>query len=380
MFKIFSFFKKNRTFLIHFLVLFSVTRISLTIVGLIARKYPPQRLPETTAVNHFTTHPWLNVWGMWDSGWYLEIAKNGYSVNTNYLHQSSVGFFPLYPLLIKLVAVIVKNYYLSGVVVSNISLFVSAYLLYRLLRLDFNDETSLKGMKYLFLHPVAFILSGVFSESLFLALLLAGFFFTRQKEWKKVGIFGFFLALTKPTGVLFFFLFLWEYLKASEFKPYKVSVEVVYLLLIPLGLFLFSFYTFYLTGNWLAYLDSKIIGWRLSFENPLKIIQASFYSKYWMFRYTIGWATILGTLVLTASYKKIGLTYWILGIITILIPLIGGDSTAVSLLRQSLIIFPFFIIFTRITNTFYKDSGLSFTLITIQLWLMSYWNNGLYIV
>ena len=65
---------------------------------------------------HFSSVPWLDVWGIWDSIWYLDIAKNGYSpaLNTLYEGQANYGFFPLLPLLTRGVAIIVRDLFWPG--------------------------------------------------------------------------------------------------------------------------------------------------------------------------------------------------------------------------------------------------------------------------
>src|SRR5215218_8167016 len=49
----------------------------------------------------FTGPSWLAGWAQWDSGWYHEIAANGYSYVVG--QQSTVAFFPAYPLVVRAV-------------------------------------------------------------------------------------------------------------------------------------------------------------------------------------------------------------------------------------------------------------------------------------
>ncbi|MGI8777095.1 MAG: mannosyltransferase family protein [Acidimicrobiales bacterium] len=46
--------------------------------------------------HHVPGRPWFEAWVHWDSEWYLQIANHGYSYKPG--RQSSVAFFPLYPL------------------------------------------------------------------------------------------------------------------------------------------------------------------------------------------------------------------------------------------------------------------------------------------
>jgi hypothetical protein len=44
----------------------------------------------------------MEVFAAWDSGWYFDIARQGYYFNP--AGESSIAFFPLYPLLMRAVA------------------------------------------------------------------------------------------------------------------------------------------------------------------------------------------------------------------------------------------------------------------------------------
>src|SRR5215210_6696521 len=59
---------------------------------------------------------WLQGWAEWDSGWYSAIAQGGYGYIPG--HQSTIAFFPSYPLLMRAVAVVVRNAYVAGILVT----------------------------------------------------------------------------------------------------------------------------------------------------------------------------------------------------------------------------------------------------------------------
>ena len=41
--------------------------------------------------------PWLDVWGRYDTAWYLDLVRHGYRAPADLLHQqSNLAFFPLY--------------------------------------------------------------------------------------------------------------------------------------------------------------------------------------------------------------------------------------------------------------------------------------------
>ena len=224
------------TYLKHIFVLFVGTRLSLTMIGVVSRMLLEPFYQKRDAWV-YSEEPWLDLWAVFDSGWYMNIAKLGYST-TVATDPASFGkvnysFFPLYPLLIRFVSEFTDDLYLAGIIISNISLIAASIFLFKLMKMEHDEDTSLASIKYLFIFPTSFIFSGVFTESLFLALTLACFYYARRGKFLAVGIVGFFLSLTRIPGVIIILPMLWEYQRGSRKLFTK---DLVYLMLIPLGL------------------------------------------------------------------------------------------------------------------------------------------------
>lgn len=363
----------------HILLLFVTTRSILTIIGVSSRKllegiynYHPHWI--------YSKHLWLDIWGVWDSGWYLSIAKNWYPA---YLKAgySNYGFFPLYPLLIRILGIIIGNNYISGIIISNICLIVACIFLYRLVKLYSNNDTALKSVKYLFLFPSAFILSGVFSESLFLVLLIMCFYYAKKEKWLLVGITGFFLSLTRSIGIFIIFPILYEYFKTKNFKLKNIRKDIFFLLLIPLGPFIFASYSYYLTGNFFAHVYAKHTGWRLYLSNPFKVLYLSLFTNAITYtsRITLVFNAIfiiVATVILSLFYKKIGFSYWLLGMLFIFVPLMNGEATMTGMTRFALIVFPFYILLAKLSKNHYINQALTIFLALLQGFLMVFWSAG----
>jgi Gpi18-like mannosyltransferase len=69
----------------------------------------------------------------WDAGWFLRIAGQGYDFN-------SAPFFPMFPLLIRLLTFITGNGVEAGFLVSNTALFFACFLLYHLVKEDYGED------------------------------------------------------------------------------------------------------------------------------------------------------------------------------------------------------------------------------------------------
>ena len=230
-------------------------------------------------------------------------------------------------------------------------------------------------MKYLFLFPSAFILSGVFSESLFLALLIMCFYYAKKEKWLLVGITGFFLSLTRYIGVFIILPILYEYFKTKNFKLKNIRKDIFFLLLIPFGPFIFASYSYYLTGNFFAYVYAKQTGWGAYLSNPFKVLYLCLSGNSIVFIFNAIF-TIVAVMILSLFYKKTGFSYWLLGILFIFFPLMNGEPTMTGMARFALIIFPFYILLAKLSKNHYIDQALTIFLALFQGFLMVFWSAG----
>src|SRR5205823_5702519 len=97
----------------------------------------------------------------WDGGHYLAIAKDGYKQKFQY------AFFPLFPLVIRLLNQLTNNYLLAAVLISVISAFLGIQLLYRLISEDLDKKIAEKVIFALLFFPASFFFIMTYSEGLF---------------------------------------------------------------------------------------------------------------------------------------------------------------------------------------------------------------------
>ncbi len=351
--------------------LFVATRVVLAVIGMVARNM----VSVTEHAFKFSGISWLDVWGVWDSKWYMRIAADGYSTKIYEYNYANYGFFPLYPLLMRFVGGFVGNDYIAGLLISNISLIVACFFLYKLVRLDDDKSTALRSIKYLFFFPSAFILSGVFSEGLFLALLIACFYYARKEKWLVVGILGFFLSVTRYIGFVAMLPLLFEYFKARNFKLRQARPNVLFLLLFPAGFMSYMAFLYRLTGDPLAYFHIQKTGWGFGPTNPLPIL----FSMPSNSADAIAKAAILVALFLVIiSFKRIRFSYWFLAMYSILIPLFSAAIHGT--LRFYLPIFPFFIILSKFSENNNLDVFATAVTLLLQGFLMVFWTVGAYMI
>jgi 4-amino-4-deoxy-L-arabinose transferase-like glycosyltransferase len=139
----------------------------------------------------------VDVWARWDSGWFLQIAEDGYS------HPSfTPAFFPLYPALVGAAGRVLGGHYvLAGTAVSLVACAAAFVLLYRLGRLLLDEEAARRAVLYLAIFPTAVFLGAVYSESLYLALTIGAFLAAERGRYGLAGVTAGLALLTRPVGV-----------------------------------------------------------------------------------------------------------------------------------------------------------------------------------
>ncbi len=136
-----------------------------------------------------------DIWARWDSDFFLRIAQNGYD-------DTSAAFHPLYPALIAgLGRIFFGHYVLAGVVISLLCCLGSFILLHRLAMERLDVDGARRTVLYLAVFPMALFLQAVYSESLFLLLVLAAFTLAERDRFAAAGVVAGLAILTRVTGL-----------------------------------------------------------------------------------------------------------------------------------------------------------------------------------
>jgi hypothetical protein len=156
----------------------------------------------------FYDHPvWTNVldlWNRWDAQHLLRLAEVGYlssSPPPNTDDPLFIVFFPLFPLAVHIVSLVVLNFVLSGLVVSFAASVGAGYFLFRLVALDADEATAWRAVLLLFSFPTAYYLAAPFTEALFLFAALASVYAARTGRWAEAGVAGALATGTRVTGI-----------------------------------------------------------------------------------------------------------------------------------------------------------------------------------
>lgn len=295
-------------------------------------------------------NPLLAVWGRWDAEHYLGVAKNGYS-------GTEPAFFPLYPLLIRVVGTVTGSQLVAGLIVSNAAAFLGLLYFYKLIEHEYNRHVAQRATFYVSIFPTAIFFSAVYSESLFLFLTVASFYYVRERRWLTAGAFGFFAALTRSEGILLAAPLFIEWVIAAreggrEFFRYwfdDVVKPLVGMALVPLGLVVYMAYLWVLTGDPLRFSHVQAHWGRefappwVSFANTVqKIVHA--HATQTVANESLELAfTLLMLVVLAVGFRRLRLSYIVYMALSIAIPMCTGSL--MSMPRFALVLFPMFALF-----------------------------------
>lgn len=157
-------------------------------------------------LDHATTEP-QGLRGnllIWDGGWFLRVAEGypqGYTYGpTGTLEANELAFFPLYPMLIRLLSALGADPGSAAITVSWLASAGAAIALHLLGTSLWGKRAGWALVGILFGAPMSVVLSMAYTESLFLALLAGMLVAAHRRVWWAAGLLGLACSLTRPTG------------------------------------------------------------------------------------------------------------------------------------------------------------------------------------
>jgi Gpi18-like mannosyltransferase len=323
------------------LIDFAATRTAIIVIAELAAVIIGQR--SGTHVQE-SSHVLLAVWGRWDAVHYLDIATKGY-------RGTNMAFFPLYPLLIRIVGSLAGNHLVAGLLISNASFFFGLLYLYKLLEHEYDRAVARRAIFYVSIFPTSVYFTAVYSESLFFMLTVGSFYYMRAHRWWFAGVFGCLAALTRVEGVLLVVPFVIEWSSQDRSLRLKTIYDLAAGLLIPLGLALYMAYLWVLRADPL-YFSHVQVHWNrrlappwVSVENAFgKLIHGSSAQLAAHQSLEIGF-TLLMIAVLVGGWHSLRPSYIAYMALSILVPM--STSNLMSMPRFALVLFPMFAILAR---------------------------------
>jgi len=284
--------------------------------------------------------PFLEMWAQWDAEHYVDIAVEGYSYVPGQF--SNVPFFPLYPWLIRLVAlpfgpITAQGAALAGLLVANVALFVGLLYLVALVARDISLSVAQRTVLYVLVFPTTLFLSSVYAESLFLATAAASLYHARKGEWYRAGLAGGLAALTRPYGFL-----LLVPLAIEMFRQRAPARAWPAIALVPAGLATYLGYLWLQFGDPLLYFKANQV-WGRGFHWPWDTLLGYLRGPLVGFDWPYSWLDLLSMLamvaILVVAWRRVPLSYAAYTAVGLLFALSTGVAWF-SASRHALALFP----------------------------------------
>jgi hypothetical protein len=138
----------------------------------------------------------------WDGIWYLATAAHGYPSHIDPLHYSTVGFFPLYPILMwALGQALSLGYVWSGLIVSLAFGAVATILIGRLAERWFGPAAGRRTIAFVCLFPGTIVFSMDYTEGLLLTCVAGAMLAVEHRRWLLAGLLAGVATAVGPVAV-----------------------------------------------------------------------------------------------------------------------------------------------------------------------------------
>lgn len=188
----------QKTILTVFL-LFAIWRIALFSIAALAPLILPFKpsFPYADVLLFSRNLPqWLVTWANFDGVHYLTIMEKGY-FGTGLIQ----AFFPFYPALSKAMTLGFIDPVVASLVVSNLSFIALLFVLYYYTAFHTDTNQAKWLLIALLLFPTAFFFGAVYTESLFLLLVVASLWSAERRQWLLAGLFAALASYTRLVGI-----------------------------------------------------------------------------------------------------------------------------------------------------------------------------------
>jgi hypothetical protein len=126
--------------------------------------------------------------GNWDGFWYIKLATQGYPRSIPHVY-STLGFFPLYSMVIWLVAhVLFCSYLVAGLLISGVGGLVATVLVQRLATNWWGEQNGRRAVLFFCAFPGSIVFSMVYSEGILIPLVAGCLIALQKRRWLLAGI------------------------------------------------------------------------------------------------------------------------------------------------------------------------------------------------
>ncbi|MET7806382.1 hypothetical protein [Micromonospora chersina] len=327
--------------------------------------------------DRISSHRWVSLWFAWDSFLYDHLARLPLD-----RPWRDFGFPLLYPFLARPLAPLLGGHTAWALLlVANVALLFQLWFAYRLGARLLGDEDPGDGrraVRYLLLLPTAFLFQAALTESLFVCLALAAFWYAEQRRWLVVGIVGYFLAMSRSVGFVVVIPLALVLLRQHGWRLNLRSLpryvrEGWPLLLVPAGWLTFMAFCRWQSGDWFAYQHAQEKGWGIKVQNPLGVAGSALVGDNSANALRVWIAVAMLAVAAVGLRRRADWPYLVYTVIVVLVPLSMGPPVYKSLLRYLLAAFPVALVLARWARRPGLDGWLTAGLALLQGALFAVW-------
>ncbi len=327
-------------------------------------------------LTNYLKNPFIWSFVNFDGEHFLSIALEGYKP-LNYF------YFPLFPLIVGffsnlLLAKSFQGTAFLGIFLSNLFFLVALFGIYKLLLMDYKKAIVERVIFLILIFPTSFYFGNLYSESLFLALVVWVFYFARKGIWFWAGLLAALSTATRLVGLAIFPSLIFEAYFQSKCEKKKFLFPFICSFFSLTGIILYMVYLKIKTGDPLEFFHSVgIFGQQRS--STFILLPQVFYRYFFKILPNLNYsylpvvfttyleivvALIFGFLVFL-SFFKIRVSYAIYSMIAYILPTLSGSFS--SFPRYVLVIFPAFIMMSLYFAKFTKLAKFLIILILVSL-------------
>jgi Gpi18-like mannosyltransferase len=340
------------------LLIFLASRLLVLLgVMLSSRMFPRNPAGEFWEVNS----SWYRYLLHYDSGWYLTIARDGYSFTGDNSVQQTVVFFPLYPLMIRAFRLIGIDYVAGALLIANVAGVVAISLLYELISKTYDRKIALGTIALLSFFPTSIFFSAGYTESLALVLVAAFFLSLKDRRFYLASVFIALGMATRPTCIVLLLPLLWELWRDHQSNLKKLTA--LSLACVAIGTSTLWLYMFYLWSAFrapLAFITDQRAWWQR--QTPLGVLDMIMLKPFAALAEIFNgvnpnsldpWLFLLFVILIVAFWKRLQTSHALFAIGTLLFIYVtrGGTAGFMSASRYLLLMFPGFIVVAIITKS-----------------------------
>ncbi len=351
------------------IILIFAAFIPVAISATIHKSVPFQITSHSNSFHHFlpdhriTQNKFFlpNALAQADSQWYLKIASDGYPrspvlttlADKKSMDYPSYAFFPLYPMLIRLVNQVVGDVEISAFILMIILLVSNTILLSKY----FGPKTTL----LILIFPFSIFFRSYYTESLQILLLTLFIVSLVKKRLVAASLFVGLLTITKGTTLLLL-PFTW-YKLISSTDSLKSKFTGFILSILPITLW--STYCYLQTGDFFIFLGVRSLWFEANLLTPLynlgSLLNTRFLESHFPhYSFIENTFFLFFSVVLLKAKKLLTSDMFLIGLCLFILPIFTTDLTSFS--RYQSINIPLFLFLSKIRHQNYVLVALTFFL------------------